>query len=84
MVKKLITPKSTLKSIFFFRNIKINIKNFDTNPVSGGTPAMDKRVNIQVIRKNCKLPKLFNSFRVLKNLRSNTKIKLNIENNSVV
>lgn len=76
--------KKNIKKIFFFKNIKINIKNLDTKPESGGIPAMDNNVNTHVIKKNCKLPKLFNSFKVLKNLKSNIKIKLNIENNKLI
>ena len=62
----------------------MNIKNLDTKPENGGIPAMEKSVKRQVIKKNCKLPKLFNSFKVLKNLKSNIKIKQNIENKSVI
>lgn len=73
--------KKKKKKIFFFKSIKINIKNLDTKPNSGGIPAIDSKINIQVIKKNCRLPKPFNSFNVLKDLKSNTKIKLKIENN---
>jgi hypothetical protein len=78
------TLKKKTKNIFFFKKININIKNFVTKPENGGIPAIENSVSITVIKKNCKLPKLFNSFRVLKNLRSNIKIKLNIENNKVI
>jgi len=76
--------KKKTKKRFFFKNININIKNFVTKPENGGIPAIENKVNITVIKKNCKLPKLFNSFRVLKNLKSNMNIKLNIENNKVI
>jgi hypothetical protein len=83
-VKKLIILKKKTKKIFFFKKIKINIKNFVTKPENGGIPAIENNVKMTVIKKNCRLPKLFNSFKVLKNLKSNIKIKLNIENNKVI
>ena len=83
-MKKLIILKKKIKNKFFFKKIKINIKNLDEKPKSGGTPAIDNKVNTQVIKKNCKLPKLFNSFNVRKNLKSNIKIKLNIVNSKII
>ena len=76
--------KKKTKKKFFLKNIKINIKNLETNPENGGIPAIENNVKITVIKKNCKLPKLFNSFNVLKNLKSNIKIKQNIENSRVI
>jgi hypothetical protein len=73
--------KKKIKKIFFFKNININIKNLDTKPENGGIPAIDNKIRIHVIKKNCKLPNPFNSFNVLKFFKSKIKIKLNIENN---
>ena len=75
--------KNKIKKIFFLRNIKINIINFEVNPDNGGIPDIDKIVNIIVIKKNCKLAKFFNSFNVLNDLKSNTKNNVKMENNKV-
>jgi hypothetical protein len=64
--------------------MNINIKNLEMKPDSGGIPAIDNNVTMQLIKKNCKLPKPFNSFNVLNNRKSNINIKLNIENNKEI
>ena len=47
MAKKLKKIKKKIKINCFLKKIKINIKNFPTNPKSGGIPAIDNRRTIR-------------------------------------
>lgn len=62
----------------------ITIKNFPKKPSIGGIPAKDKKIIIINIVKNGILKKPFNSFKVLKYLKSNKKkIKNIVINNKI-
>ena len=51
----------------------IKVKNLPKKPINGGIPAKDKKSITTYKYKNGKLPKNFNSFRVLKYLISKIK-----------
>jgi hypothetical protein len=69
--------KKNKKKIDCLENKYINIKNLLINPVKGGIPAKDNNKKTKNIEIKDKLPKNFNSFKVLMYFISNIK---NIKN----
>jgi hypothetical protein len=53
----------------------MNNKDLDKKPMVGGTPANDKKIKIVENTKNGLTLIILKSFKVFKNLESNTKIK---------
>jgi hypothetical protein len=52
MIKIFITVKKNKKKKPCLNIRKKNIKNFETNPINGGNPAKENKVNIIVTEKN--------------------------------
>jgi len=68
MIKKFKTVKKIKKKKFFLKKRYKKIKDFETNPRVGGTPANENIIIIKVIEKKGKLPMFLKSFKVFKKL----------------
>lgn len=77
MINILTKIKNIKNKMLCLENKNINIKNLLINPVKGGIPAKDSNKNTKKIEITGKLPKNFNSFKVLIYFISKTK---NIKN----
>jgi hypothetical protein len=55
----------------------MNIKDFETKPSVGGTPASENKISIRVTEKNDKFPRFLKSFRVLKKFTLKTNNTVN-------
>jgi len=71
--------KRNKKKKFFLKNIKIKIKDFETKPKVGGTPAKENNISMKDTVKNGRLPKYLKSFNVLKPFKLKTNSAVNKE-----